>query len=82
MTDPSMPAMPDLALFAITVFVLNASPGVDLMLTLATTLKRGVRGGLLVATGVCAGCVAHTLAAAFGLAALLAARPALAETSA
>jgi threonine/homoserine/homoserine lactone efflux protein len=68
-----MSATPDLALFAVTVFVLNATPGVDLMLTLATTLKRGARGGLLVATGICAGCIVHTLAAAFGLAALMAA---------
>lgn len=63
----------DLALFAITVFVLNATPGVDLMLTLATTLRHGVRGGLFVATGISAGCIVHTLAAAFGLAALMAA---------
>jgi threonine/homoserine/homoserine lactone efflux protein len=63
----------DLPLFAVTVFVLNVTPCVDLMLTLATTLKRGVRGGLLIATGICAGCVVHTLAAAFGLGALMAA---------
>jgi threonine/homoserine/homoserine lactone efflux protein len=62
----------DLLLFAATVFVLNATPGADLMLTLATTVRRGLRGGLLVATGICAGCVVHTLAAAFGLAALMA----------
>jgi threonine/homoserine/homoserine lactone efflux protein len=63
----------DLWLFAATVFVLNATPGVDLMLTLARTLQHGVRGGLAAAFGVSAGCVLHALAAAFGLAALLAA---------
>lgn len=63
----------DLALFAATVLVLNATPGVDLMLTLASTLKQGVRGGVAVALGINAGCVVHALAAAFGLAALLAA---------
>ncbi|MBC7734125.1 MAG: LysE family translocator [Bacteriovorax sp.] len=62
----------DLALFAATVFVLNATPGVDMMLVLASTLKRGVRAGLMTALGVAAGCVVHTLLAAFGLAALLA----------
>ena len=60
-------------LFAATVFVLNATPGVDMMLTLARTLQFGVRGGLASALGACAGCVLHTLAAAFGLAALMAA---------
>ena len=63
----------DLALFAATVFVLNATPGVDMMLVLASTLKRGVRTGLMTSLGVAAGCSVHTLLAAFGMAALLAA---------
>jgi threonine/homoserine/homoserine lactone efflux protein len=63
----------DLALFAVTVLVLNATPGVDLALTLVSTLKGGVRAGLAAAAGLASGCVIHTLAAAFGLAALLAA---------
>ncbi|HEX7438462.1 MAG TPA: LysE family translocator [Caldimonas sp.] len=63
----------DLWLFAATVFVLNAAPGVDLMFTLARTLQHGVRGGLCAALGIGSGCVLHALAAAFGLAALLAA---------
>ena len=61
----------DLALFAATVFVLNATPGVDMMLVLASTLKRGVRAGLMTSLGVATGCSVHTLLAAFGLAALL-----------
>ena len=63
----------DPALFAFTVLVLNATPGVDLMLTLTRTLQFGVRAGWAAALGIAAGCVIHTLAAAFGLAALLAA---------
>ena len=62
----------DLWLFCTTVFVLNATPGVDLMYTLARTLQHGVRGGLAAAFGISAGCVLHALGAAFGLAALLA----------
>jgi threonine/homoserine/homoserine lactone efflux protein len=62
-----------LGVFAATVFVVNATPGVDMMLTLARTLRHGVPGGLATALGVMAGCVVHTLVAAFGLAALLAA---------
>ncbi len=63
----------DLWLFALTVLVLNATPGVDLIFTLTRTLQYGVRAGAAAALGIAAGCVVHTLAAAFGLAALLAA---------
>jgi threonine/homoserine/homoserine lactone efflux protein len=63
----------DLALFALTVFVLNATPGVDMAFTLVATLRGGVRGGLAATLGVGAGCVVHVLAAAFGMAALMAA---------
>ncbi len=62
-----------LGVFAATVFVVNATPGVDMMFTLARTLRYGVAGGIAAALGVVAGCVVHTLVAAFGLAALLAA---------
>jgi threonine/homoserine/homoserine lactone efflux protein len=60
-------------LFATAVLVLNATPGVDMMLLLARTLQHGVRVGLAAALGVCTGAVLHALGAAFGLAALLAA---------
>ncbi|MEP7303619.1 MAG: LysE family translocator [Caldimonas sp.] len=62
-----------LPLFAATVLVVNATPGVDMMLTLTRTLRYGVAGGIAAALGVTAGCVLHALAAALGLAALLAA---------
>lgn len=62
-------------LFAAAVFLLNATPGVDLLLVLARTLQRGVRAGLAAAAGISLGCVVHALAAAFGLAALLALHP-------
>lgn len=60
-------------LFAVAVLVLNATPGVDMVLVLARTLQHGVRTGMAAALGICAGSVLHALAAAFGLAALLAA---------
>src|SRR6185295_8923652 len=62
----------DLALFTLTVFVLNATPGVDMLYTVSRTLTGGSRAGLAATLGVCSGCVVHTLAAAFGLAALMA----------
>ncbi len=63
----------NLALFALTVAVVNATPGADLIFTVTRTLQHGVRGGLAAALGIGLGCVVHALAAAFGLAALLAA---------
>jgi len=62
-----------LGLFAATVFVVNATPGVDFAFTVTRTLQGGVRAGVAAALGIVAGCVLHALAAAFGLAALLAA---------
>jgi threonine/homoserine/homoserine lactone efflux protein len=61
------------ALFATTVFVVNATPGVDMVFVLTRTLRHGVVSGIAAALGVAAGCVVHTLVAGFGLAALLAA---------
>ncbi len=65
----------DLALFMLAVLVLNATPGVDLLLTLSRTLRGGVGSGVAAALGINAGCIVHALAAALGLAALLAAWP-------
>ena len=59
-------------MFATAVFVLNATPGVDFLLTVSRTLQGGARAGVAAALGISAGCVVHALAAAFGLAALLA----------
>ncbi len=63
-------------LFAAAVLVLNATPGVDLLLAVTRTLQRGARAGLAASLGITLGCVVHALAAAFGLAALLAVTPA------
>ncbi len=62
----------DLALFTLTVFVLNATPGVDMLYTVSRTLTGGWRAGIAATLGVGAGCVVHTVGAAFGLAALMA----------
>ncbi len=70
-----LPGPAELAVFASAVFVLNATPGADFLLTVSRTLQGGVRAGVAAALGVSAGCVVHALAAAFGLAALLALHP-------
>lgn len=62
----------DLALFTLAVFVLNATPGVDMLYTVSRTLTGGWRAGVAASLGVGVGCIVHTLAAAFGLAALMA----------
>lgn len=62
----------ELLLFCSAVLVLNATPGVDMLLTITRTLQGGARAGVAAALGINAGCIVHTLAAAFGLAALMA----------
>ena len=62
----------DLPLFIVTAFVLYATPGVDMLFTLSRTLQHGWCTGMAAALGITAGCVVHTLAAALGLATLLA----------
>jgi threonine/homoserine/homoserine lactone efflux protein len=71
-----LPSATQAALFATAVFVLNATPGVDFLLTVSRTLQGGARAGVAAVLGINAGCVVHALAAAFGLAALLAVHPA------
>jgi threonine/homoserine/homoserine lactone efflux protein len=71
----SFPQGAELGVFALTVLLLNATPGVDLLLTVTRTLQGGARAGVAAALGVCAGCAVHALAAGFGLAALLVLHP-------
>lgn len=70
-----LPAPADAALFAAAVLLLNATPGVDLLLALSRTLVGGVRAGLAAAAGICCGCLLQVAAVAGGLAALLALHP-------
>jgi len=70
-----LPGPAQAAVFAAAVFVLNATPGVDFLLTVTRTLQCGARAGIAAVLGINAGCVVHALAAAFGLAALLALHP-------
>jgi threonine/homoserine/homoserine lactone efflux protein len=72
---PLLPGPAAALVFAGAVAVLNATPGVDFVLTVSRTLAGGARAGVAAALGISAGCVVHALAAAFGLAALLALRP-------
>ncbi|MFT3955901.1 MAG: LysE family translocator [Piscinibacter sp.] len=63
----------DLALFVGAALLLNLTPGPDMLFVAGSAAARGRRAGLLAALGVGAGCLFHTLLAAVGLSALLAA---------
>jgi threonine/homoserine/homoserine lactone efflux protein len=63
----------DLALFVVSGLLLNITPGPDTLYILGRTASQGWRGGAVAALGIGAGLFVHTLAAAVGLSALLAA---------
>lgn len=58
-------------------FVLFITPGPDMSLFLAKTIAGGRRAGLAAMTGSSLGCIVHSLLAAFGLSALIAASPSM-----
>ena len=62
----------DAWLFALSLLIFNLTPGPDLLFTLTRTLQHGKRAGIAAAFGIGSGCLVHTTAAAFGLAAVLA----------
>ncbi|MBN8510342.1 MAG: LysE family translocator, partial [Burkholderiales bacterium] len=62
-----LPGPAEAMVFVVAVAVLNATPGVDLLLTVGRTLGGGARAGVAAALGIGAGCIVHALAAAFGL---------------
>jgi threonine/homoserine/homoserine lactone efflux protein len=65
----------DYWLFVLTGVLLNLTPGQDTVFILGRSLTGGRRAGIASALGIGVGCIFHTLAAAAGLAAILAASP-------
>jgi threonine/homoserine/homoserine lactone efflux protein len=61
-----------LALFVTSGLLLNITPGQDTMYIVGRSMSQGRRAGLLSVLGISCGSVVHTLAAAFGLSAILA----------
>ena len=73
-----MPFLPDasvLLAYSLAAFVLFITPGPDMSLFLAKTVAGGRRAGIAAMTGASLGNVVHSLLAAFGLSALIAASP-------
>jgi threonine/homoserine/homoserine lactone efflux protein len=68
-----MTGVHDVALFVAAGLLLNVTPGPDMAYIAARSAAGGFRDGAAAVFGITAGCVAHTLAAAIGLSALLAA---------
>ena len=77
-TLPMMPVDPDLlAGYLLACVVLVLTPGPDMAFVLGQTLSGGARRGWAATCGVFTGAAVHILAAAAGVAALVAAHPAL-----
>jgi len=67
-----MPGIHHLGLFIVSGLLLNLTPGQDTLYIVGRTMSQGRRAGLLSVLGISSGSVIHTLAAAFGLSAILA----------
>ena len=61
-----------LTLFVVSGLLLNITPGQDTLYIVGRSVSQGRRAGVLSALGIVTGCAVHTVAAAFGLSALLA----------
>ncbi len=67
-----MPDLPQLLLFIAAGWLLNLTPGPDVLYIVTNALRNGVRAGIVAALGIVSGCFVHVFAAAIGVGALLA----------
>ncbi|WP_374522246.1 LysE family translocator [Hydrogenophaga sp.] len=67
-----MPELPQLLLFIAAGWLLNLTPGPDVLCIVNHALRGGVRPGVAAALGIVSGCFVHVVAAAVGVSALLA----------
>jgi RhtB (resistance to homoserine/threonine) family protein len=68
-----MPDTQHLLLFMLAGWLLNLTPGPDVLYIVTHSLRSGVKAGLAAGLGITAGCFVHVFAAALGVGALLAA---------
>jgi len=68
-----IPGVEHLGLFVLAGWLLNLTPGPDVLYILTNALQRGVRAGLVAALGITTGCFVHIVAAALGVSVVLAA---------
>lgn len=69
----TMPDMPHLLLFMAAGWLLNLTPGPDVLYIVTNSLHGGWRAGIVAGLGITGGCFVHVFAAALGMGALLAA---------
>lgn len=67
-----MPDTTQLLMFIAAGWLLNLTPGPDVLYIVSSALKSGVRAGIVAALGIVSGCFVHVFAAALGVGALLA----------
>ncbi len=67
-----MPELQHLALFIVAGWLLNLTPGPDVLYIVTNALRSGARAGLVAGLGITAGCFVHVFAAALGVGVLLA----------
>lgn len=67
-----MPDLHQLLIFIAAGWLLNLTPGPDVLYIVSHALRSGARAGVVAGLGITAGCFVHVLAAALGIGALLA----------
>ncbi|MEO7888260.1 MAG: LysE family translocator [Polaromonas sp.] len=67
-----MPDFQHLLLFIVAGWLLNLTPGPDVLYIVTNSLRSGARAGIVAGLGITAGCFVHIFAAAVGVGALLA----------
>lgn len=74
-SHPTMPSVRGVGSYSIAAALIIATPGADVLLAIATSLASGRRAGLAAVAGMASGYLVHAVAAALGLAVLLAGSP-------
>jgi len=67
-----MPETSQLLVFIAAGWLLNLTPGPDMLYIVSSALRHGLRAGIVAALGILGGCFVHVLATAVGVGALLA----------
>lgn len=67
-----MPDTPQLLIFIAAGWLLNLTPGPDVLYIVTNSLRSGAKAGIVAGLGITAGCFVHIFAAALGVSALLA----------
>ena len=67
-----MPDMQHLLLFMAAGWLLNLTPGPDVLYIVTNSLRAGAKAGIVAGLGITAGCFVHVFAAALGVSALVA----------